>query len=171
MPAFSALGMTKRTGLFVLGALALLLAAGIAFTGNMMMNPGMARHAQGMMMNPSMARHRQGMMFGLPEPYRNMRNPLPATNEVLNQGAQLYQTYCAACHGKQGYGDGPAGKQLSPPPANLSHFMRMRMMARDNYLIWAISEGGKQFNTAMPGFSETLSEQDRWKIVHFLRTL
>ncbi|EGV49839.1 hypothetical protein Rifp1Sym_fr00060 [endosymbiont of Riftia pachyptila (vent Ph05)] len=49
--------------------------------------------------------------------------------------------------------------------------MQMRMMARDNYLIWTISEGGKRFNTAMPAFKETLGIEDRWKIIHFLRTL
>jgi len=150
--------MTKRNTLLGLGALALLLAADVAL-------------AAGMMMNRSMARHHQGMMVGVPEPYRNMRNPMPATDEVITQGARLYQANCAACHGKQGYGDGPAGKQLSPRPANLNHFMKMRMMARDNYLIWTISEGGKRFSTAMPAFKETLSEEDRWKIIHFLRRL
>jgi mono/diheme cytochrome c family protein len=141
-----------------MGAMTLLLAAGVAL-------------AAGMMMNQSMARHHQGMMVGVPEPYSGMGNPLPASEEAISQGAQLYQANCAACHGKQGYGDGPAGKQLSPQPANLNRFMKMRMMARDNYLIWTISEGGKRFNTAMPAFKETLSEEDRWKIIHFLRRL
>ncbi len=127
--------------------------------------------AAGMMMNRSMARHHQGMMGGIPEPYRDMRNPLPRTREIVAQGQELFQANCAACHGPRGYGDGPAGKALSPPPANLNRLMKMRMMARDNYLIWTISEGGKAFQTAMPAFKETLSEEERWKIIWFLRTL
>ncbi len=127
--------------------------------------------AAGMMMNRSMARHHQGMMGGIPEPYRDMRNPLPRTREIVAQGQELFQANCAACHGPRGYGDGPAGKALSPPPANLNRLMKMRMMARDNYLIWTLSEGGKAFQTAMPAFKETLSEEERWKIIWFLRTL
>jgi len=150
--------MTKRTTIIGLGALALLSMVGVAL-------------AAGMMMDHSVARHYQGMRVGVPEPYGNMKNPLSATDEVIAQGARLYQDNCAACHGKQGYGDGPAGVRLTPRPANLNRFIKMRMMARDNYLIWTISEGGKRFNTAMPAFKETLSEADRWKIIHFLRRL
>ena len=123
------------------------------------------------MMHQGMARRHQGMMVGIPKPYNAMRNPLPASKEIISEGEQLYQTYCASCHGKQGYGDGPAGMQLSPRPSNLNQLMRMRRMASDSYLIWTISEGGKQFNTAMPAFKETLSEKDRWKIIHFLKNL
>lgn len=54
--------MTKRTGLFGMGALALLLMAGAAL-------------AAGMMMNRSMARHHQGMMVGAQEPYRGIAEP------------------------------------------------------------------------------------------------
>ena len=150
--------MAKRSVVFGLGTLVLLVAVGVTL-------------AAGMMMNRSMPRHHMGMMSGLPEPYSGMRNPLPVSEGIISQGAQLYEANCAACHGKQGYGDGPVGKQLSPRPANLNHFMKMRMMARDNYLMWTISEGGRQFNSAMPAFKETLSEVDRWKIIHFLRRL
>lgn len=127
--------------------------------------------AAGMMMNHSMARHHQGMMVGVPEPYRDMRNPLSASDEMVVEGGQLFQANCAVCHGKLGYGNGPAAEKLSPRPSNLNAFMKMRMMARDNYLFWTISEGGKRFNTAMPAFKDSLSEKDRWKIIRFLRTL
>lgn len=35
-------------------------------------------------------------------------------------GKDLYDTYCAACHGAAGRGDGPAAEGLSPRPADLS---------------------------------------------------
>ena len=120
--------------------------------------------------NSGMGRH-LGMMGGIPAEYRNQTNPLEANNEVINQGRKLYQENCVSCHGEKGYGDGPAGSQLSPKPANLTGLMRMPMMARDDYLFWAISEGGKRFNTPMPAYKEVLTEDERWKIIHFLRTL
>jgi len=38
-------------------------------------------------------------------------------------------------------------------------------------ITWIISEGGKDFNAAMPAFKEALSEKQKWKIIQFLRTL
>ena len=109
-----------------------------------------------------------GMMRGaVPAAYSGKSNPVPATAEAVAAGAQLYQANCAACHGQKGYGDGPAGKQLSPRPANLSSLMRMSGRARDDYLMWTISEG----RGAMPQFKQALIEEERWKIVRFLRTL
>ena len=128
--------------------------------------------AQGMMMDHSMYRHHQSMRpGGIPAPYSNMSNPLPASAQNRQRGAKLFQTYCASCHGTRGMGDGMAGQALTPRPANLARFTKIPMLSRDNYLMWTISDGGAQFRTAMPSFKTAISEQDRWRIIHFLRTL
>ena len=49
-------------------------------------------------------------------------------------------------------GNGDAGKALSPSPALLAYMIR-RPIAVDEYLLWSISEGGKQFGTDMPAFN------------------
>ena len=36
----------------------------------------------------------------------------------LNHGRELFVTYCAACHGLEGDGKGPAAVGLRPPPRN-----------------------------------------------------
>jgi mono/diheme cytochrome c family protein len=41
------------------------------------------------------------------------RAPVPS-------GAELYATFCAACHGATGRGDGPAAAGMSPAPADLT---------------------------------------------------
>lgn len=41
--------------------------------------------------------------------------PTPA-----NSGERMYKQYCAACHGKDGKGDGPAVAALKTPPADLT---------------------------------------------------
>jgi len=122
-------------------------------------------------MDHSLYHHHQSMRGGIPAPYSNAQNPLPASPQNLQQGAELFQNFCATCHGSQGMGDGPAGKALTRRPANLARFIRMPMLSRDNYLMWTISDGGAQFKTAMPSFKQAISEQDRWQIIHFLRTL
>jgi mono/diheme cytochrome c family protein len=48
--------------------------------------------------------------------------PAPMTN--ASDGAQMYQAYCAACHGKTGKGDGPAASALKTKPADLTQLAK-----------------------------------------------
>lgn len=41
--------------------------------------------------------------------------PTPATN-----AKQMFESYCAVCHGKDGTGNGPAAKALTKAPADLT---------------------------------------------------
>ena len=41
--------------------------------------------------------------------------PTPASD-----AKQMFDSYCAACHGKEGRGDGPAAKALTKAPADLT---------------------------------------------------
>ena len=140
--------------------------------GQMMGGQGMM--GQGMMgrgMMGSMVRHHQAMMYGIPEPYRSMRDPLPNNDATFHHGAEVYAQTCAACHGSSGYGDGPAGKSLNPPPANLTWLSHSHMMmgASDGYIYWAVAEGGQRFGTAMPAFKDAMSRKDIWSVVTYLR--
>ena len=46
---------------------------------------------------------------------------VPPTNVSAASGPEMFNTYCAVCHGKSGKGDGPAAKSLKNPPADLTH--------------------------------------------------
>jgi len=46
----------------------------------------------------------------------------PITNSA--DGSQMFTSYCAPCHGRQGKGDGPAAAALNPKPADLSQFTK-----------------------------------------------
>lgn len=39
---------------------------------------------------------------------------------AAGEGANLYATLCASCHGISGRGDGPAAAALTPPPTDLT---------------------------------------------------
>lgn len=80
-----------------------------------------------------------------------------------------YAKQCASCHGAQGMGDGEAGRGLSPSPALLAYMIQMPMSV-DEYMLWTISDGGKEFGTAMPDFKDKLSEEEIWQIVAFMRS-
>jgi len=44
----------------------------------------------------------------------------PASVTSAASGEEMFNTYCAVCHGKDGKGDGPAASEFKIPPANLT---------------------------------------------------
>ncbi len=127
----------------------------------------MGRHGPGHKGNP--VRHRVIRKGGgVPAPYTNVKNPLTETEASIKAGAALYGEHCQSCHGAKGTGDGEAGAGLEPKPANIA-FIMDKWIATDPFLFWTISEGGKPLDTAMPAFKDTLSEEQRWQIIHYLR--
>jgi mono/diheme cytochrome c family protein len=127
--------------------------------GRGMMGPGQRQR---------MARHWTFMHAGIPAEYRGLRSPLAPTQDDVQAGGLLYQKQCAVCHGAQGMGDGEAAKSLNPSPALLAYMIQMPMSV-DEYLLWSIAEGGKQFGTSMPAFKETMSPEEIWKTIAYMR--
>jgi mono/diheme cytochrome c family protein len=117
---------------------------------------------------PRAERHHQFMQAGVPLEYRNLRNPYPQAKMIIDDGGRLYKLNCASCHGSKGSGDGEAGRDLTPSPAFLAYLIK-RPRSVDEYLLWTISEGGAQFGSEMPTFKETLTEQQIWQIVTYMR--
>ena len=109
------------------------------------------------------------MHGGLPDAYARAANPLPRNRATIERGARVYAANCASCHGKTGRGDGEAAKGLNPPPANLAWLADTRVGQWDPYMFWTVSEGGAQFNTAMPAFKETLPKEDIWSAIAYIQ--
>ena len=95
--------------------------------------------------------------------------PEPARPASVERGARLYARECAACHGTAGRGDGPkAAKVKGPKPTDLTDLGIMGDLAAvDIYRKLLIGVAG----TAMPGFEESLSEDERWAVTAFVATL
>lgn len=115
-----------------------------------------------------MTRHSAVMQDGVPAPYTGARNPLTKTPETIRAGGALYMENCVSCHDASGMGDGDAGRALYPSPALLAHLLRTPMAA-DEYLLWAISDGGRPFATPMPAFKDALTEEQIWQIITYMR--
>jgi putative copper export protein/mono/diheme cytochrome c family protein/peroxiredoxin len=96
------------------------------------------------------------------------RRPAIAYQTIsIANGMTLYHESCAMCHGKAGYGDGPAAAELNPKPADLTARHATDHTAGDLY--WWLSHGVR--GSAMPGFKESLTEDERWDVINFLRAL
>ena len=130
--------------------------------------PGWGHGNMGPGQQQRMQRHWTYMNEGVSAAYHGARSTILATRGNASEGQALYTENCASCHGTEGLGDGEAGRSLVPSPALLRWFVQMPMSG-DEYLLWAISEGGERFGTDMPAFKEALSEEDIWKIIAYMR--
>ena len=91
----------------------------------------------------------------------------PKSAPDLTAGAKLYQGLCAACHGADGKGDGPAGVKLDPAPSNFHDAERMaQRSAYGLYNAISLGVGG----TAMTAFKQ-LSEEERWALAFYVSAI
>jgi mono/diheme cytochrome c family protein len=99
-----------------------------------------------------------------PKDADNVKNPV-TPNSTLSDGKTLYIANCGPCHGNKGKGDGPAAPGLNPKPAD--HTSAAVQSEADGSLFWKLSEG----RNPMPGYKKIFSEQQRWELINYIRTL
>jgi cbb3-type cytochrome c oxidase subunit III len=90
-------------------------------------------------------------------------------------GKVLYTKYCQACHGASGRGDGPIAqfaRQFGPLPPDFTDAKYMTTRT-DLDLFFTIMEGGEEVEKSryMPAWGGSLSEQEIWDLVTYLRSL
>jgi len=100
--------------------------------------------------------------------FQKMKNPVEKTPKTLYEGRVLYEKKCASCHGKTGKGDTAAGKTLKPPAPDLTDNI-WKHGSTDGEVFHVISEGIP--STRMSSWKNTLTEEDRWKLVNFIKCL
>ena len=90
----------------------------------------------------------------------HLKNPLGAGPEVVSAGHTLYNRTCTACHGIDG-GEG----ERAPALVGDRRFFRLS----ENSIFETIKGGIG--GTAMPPFSGSLSDDDIWRVVVFIRAM
>jgi mono/diheme cytochrome c family protein len=95
------------------------------------------------------------------------KNPLPDTDEIANQGREVFLGSCAQCHGADAHGDTTVGRNMTPPAMDLSSSHVQHWS--DAELFWIIQNGVRL--TGMPAWRSTISGDDTWKLTHFIHQL
>ena len=93
-----------------------------------------------------------------------LKNPFPPTEENMARGQQVFNSYCAVCHGLTGAGDGPLiPKYPNPPSYNTD---KSKALA-DGNMFHVITLGRNN----MPSHASLVSSDDRWKVILYIRKL
>ena len=108
----------------------------------------------------------QNRQWKIPEEAKLRRNPLESTPQALAAARVIYLDKCVQCHGETGKGDGSDAALYYPSPASLIDSKHMSGVT-DGELFYEISEGRKP----MPAFKKRLTEEQRWQLVLFVRSL
>ena len=93
-----------------------------------------------------------------PTSSREKKNPYAGQAAAVNAGEKLYALNCRSCHGTSGKGNG------NVPPLSRGAVQAVP----DGEIFWFITTGS--IDKGMPPWG-SLSEQKRWQIVTYLKTL
>jgi mono/diheme cytochrome c family protein len=107
----------------------------------------------------------------LPADADKTKNPVPTSEESVAKGKELYlertKGNCVFCHGETGAGNEANFPRLRRKPADLTNKERMSAMT-DGEVFWKITKG---ITGIMPAMEKRLTEEERWHVVNYIRTL
>lgn len=100
----------------------------------------------------------------VPEGWRNLPTPYPATEAGLARGEKIYQDFCFGCHGPVGDGMGPAQPYIYPPPLNFTILKGRKISG--GIIYYQIMNGIT--GTAMPYFKRELESEKIWDVGNYI---
>lgn len=102
------------------------------------------------------------------------KNPIALSPNVLERGQEMFNIYCAVCHGNSARGNGMVNRRAQKilsqqwvPPASLHDPAIYQDKYPDGKLFSTISNGIRK----MPGYAGQIKVRDRWAIVAYVRAL
>lgn len=107
--------------------------------------------------------------LAVPSKYRDEKNPISLTPDILSKARAHFADHCASCHGNDGRGQTSMGRNLYPKAPDMA--LRATQDMSDGEIFYTIKNGVRL--TGMPGWGEDTPEDDMasWHLVHFIRHL
>jgi len=94
-------------------------------------------------------------------------NPVAMSAESLAAGKQLYQRYCATCHGISA--EGGSGSDISPPAPDLTD-TEWKHGSTDGE-IFSVIKNGVPPDLSMEPWGDRIKDADIWNVVNYVRSL
>jgi len=107
--------------------------------------------------------------LAVPVAAREVESPITLNDDVLAEARAHFADHCALCHGNDGRGDTPLGRNLYPRAPDMQATDTQTLS--DGELFYIIENGVRL--TGMPAWGESGSHDDEasWQLVHFIRHL
>lgn len=105
--------------------------------------------------------------FAIPASAKKMTNPYPFTDARWRSARDHFIAHCAVCHGPDGRGDTPIGRNLYPKVPDLTGAETQQLT--DGELYYIISNGVRF--TGMPAWGDEDRPESIWELVAFIRRL
>ena len=97
----------------------------------------------------------------------SIKNPVKADSGSITKGSNLYQEYCAVCHGAKADGNGPSAEGFDVEPWGFNEGEIDDLS--DGYVFQQIKNGGPWYE--MPPFGLGLKDAQIWHVINYLRSL
>jgi mono/diheme cytochrome c family protein len=98
---------------------------------------------------------------------KELKNPYPVTAESLSASRAHRVSQCAICHGLDGTGNTPVGRNLYPKAPDMRDAFTQGLS--DGELFYIINNGVRF--TGMPAWGSEHSLEETWQLVSFIRRL
>ncbi len=108
----------------------------------------------------------QNSSWAVPEYTKGIKNPFAGNSSATKEGKEIYEQMCVLCHGLTGKGNGEAGLSLDQKPANFLYIKDIPYET-DGEIFWKLTVG----KPPMSSYDELLTEDQRWKLVNYIREL
>lgn len=95
-------------------------------------------------------------------------NPLPITEAGLVDGKNLYNIFCATCHGEKADGNGYLVRDGGAYPAQPANFLLEEHLKASNGRYYHAIMHGKN---VMGAYADKISYEERWNVIHYIRSL
>ncbi|MEK7668037.1 MAG: cytochrome c, partial [Gemmatimonadota bacterium] len=89
-----------------------------------------------------------------------------AANSRLVTGRDIYRARCAACHGPEGRGNGPAAAAMNPRPTDFA--VAAQRNATTDSSVGEVIEHGRR---SMPAFGRMLTRVQMDSLIEYVKTL
>ncbi|WP_372752684.1 cytochrome c [Labilibaculum sp.] len=100
--------------------------------------------------------------WSVPASAKKKQNPYEASTKNMSSGKKVYNINCKSCHGDAGMANMLPLQPVAPTDLGSQAFL----VQSDGEIFYKINKG----QGSMPTFEKTLSDEDKWMVISYLRS-